>query len=129
MYNKSIIIGNLARDPESRKVGDTSVTRLVVAVQDQYKKDKTSFIDVDAWGKLGDICSKYLEKGRQVLVEGRLIQDSWEKDGEKRSKLFINADEVKFLGNKGSNATNVSSGGSSAGKASGESFVDEDVPF
>ena len=73
MYSKTVIVGNLARDPESRKAGETNVTRLVVAVNDARQKDKVSYIDVDAWSKLGDVCQQYLTKGRQVLAEGRLV--------------------------------------------------------
>ena len=103
MYSKTVIVGNLARDPESRKAGETNVTRLVVAVNDARMKEKVSYIDVDAWSKLGDVCQQYLTKGRQVLAEGRLVQDTWEKDGKKQSKLYIKADTVQFLVGKGEN--------------------------
>lgn len=118
--NKSILIGNLARDPESRKVGEFNVCRLVLAINDTYSKEKkVSYIDVDAWANLGDLCQKYLSKGRQVAVEGRLIQDRWEKDGETRSKVYVKADNVQFLGSRESQDTN-----NSAPDQGGE-----DVPF
>lgn len=120
MYSKTVIVGNLARDPESRKAGETNVTRLVVAVNDPRQKDKVSYIDVDAWSKLGDICQQYLSKGRQVLAEGRLVQDTWEKDGKKMSKLYVKADNVQFLGGKGEKTE------SSASSPTGN---DEDIPF
>ena len=125
MYSKTVIVGNLARDPESRQVGETSVTRLVAAVNDSYQKDKVSFIDVEAWGKLGEICQKYLAKGRQVLVDGRLVQDTWEKDGKKQSKVYVKADNVQFLGSKGDKETSSSSNETPAPK----SGSDEDIPF
>ena len=100
MFNKSIIMGNLARDPENKKVGENQVTRLVVAVNDVVKKDKAHYIDIETWNKTAENCAKYLAKGRQVLVEGRLFQDVWEKDGKKNSKLYIKADNVQFLGGK-----------------------------
>ena len=100
MYSKTVIVGNLARDPESRQAGETNVTRLVVAVNDSYSKDKVSYVDVEAWGKLGEICQKYLTKGRQALVDGHLVQDTWEKDGKKQSKLYVKAANVQFLGSK-----------------------------
>ena len=62
MYSKTVIVGNLARDPESRKAGETNVTRLVVAVNDARMKDKVSYIDVDAWSKLGDIFNNTLQR-------------------------------------------------------------------
>jgi len=109
MYSKTVIVGNLARDPDSRQAGETSVTRLVVAVNDPRQKDKVSYVDVEAWSKLGDICKQYLSKGRQVLVDGRLVQDVWEKDGKKNSKLYVKADNVQFLGKKGEGAETASS--------------------
>ena len=118
--NKSLIIGNLARDPESRKVGDNSVCRLVLAVNDQYsKEEKVSYIDVEAWGKLAELCQQYLTKGRQAGVEGRLVQDRWEKDGKTMSKLYVKADNVQFLGSRESQDTNNSSPDQGG----------EDVPF
>ena len=116
MYSKTVIVGNLARDPESRKAGETNVTRLVVAVNDARQKDKVSYIDVDAWSKLGDICQQYLTKGRQVLAEGRLVQDTWEKDGKKQSKLYVKADNVQFMGGKSE-------------KTETQSKADEEIPF
>lgn len=124
MYSKTVIVGNLARDPESRKAGESNVTRLVVAVNDPRQKDKVSYIDVEAWSKLGDICQQYLSKGRQVLAEGRLVQDTWEKDGKKQSKLYVKADNVQFLGGKGEKSEN-----SSPAPAPAPTGPDEDIPF
>lgn len=121
MYSNVTMVGNLARDPESRQAGETSVTRLVVAVNDARQKDKTSYIDVEAWGKLGEICQKYLSKGRQVLVSGRLVQDTWEKDGKKNSKIYVKADNVQFLGSKGGNGE--------SGNTASPSNDDDEVPF
>tara|TARA_R110000772_G_scaffold95159_1_gene193406 strand:+ start:3282 stop:3659 length:378 start_codon:yes stop_codon:yes gene_type:complete len=125
MYSKTILVGNLARDPESRKAGESSVTRLVVAVNDAYSKDKVSYVDVEAWGKLGEICQKYLTKGRQALVEGRLFQDTWEKDGKKQSKLYVKADNVQFLGSKGDKQQETSE----TSESFADSGSDENIPF
>ena len=120
------MVGNLARDPESRQVGEYNVTRLVVAVNDNRQKDKVSYVDVEAWGKLGEICQKYLTKGRQVLANGRLVQDTWEKDGKKNSKLYVKADNVQFLGSKsGGDSEDQPSNSSAAAAGAG----DEDIPF
>jgi single-strand DNA-binding protein len=120
------MVGNLARDPESRQVGEYNVTRLVVAVNDNRQKDKVSYVDVEAWGKLGEICQKYLTKGRQVLANGRLVQDTWEKDGKKNSKLYVKADNVQFLGGKGGDSEGQQSDSSAAPAAAAG---DEDIPF
>lgn len=125
MYSKTILVGNLARDPESRQAGESSVTRLVVAVNDAYSKDKVSYVDVEAWGKLGEICQKYLTKGRQALVEGRLFQDTWEKDGKKQSKLYVKADNVQFLGSKGDKQQETST----PTPSNSNSGTAEEIPF
>ncbi len=123
MYSKTVLVGNLARDPESRQAGETNVTRLVVAINDSYSKDKVSYVDVEAWGKLGEICQKYLTKGRQALVDGRLVQDTWEKDGKKNSKIYVKADNVQFLGGKGENAPQNSAA------AAPSTGAGEEIPF
>jgi len=123
MYSNVTMVGNLARDPESRKAGEHNVTRLVVAVNDNRQKDKVSYVDVEAWGKLGEICQKYLTKGRQVLADGRLVQDTWEKDGKKISKLYVKADNVQFLGSKSSADSENQPSNASVGAG------DEEIPF
>lgn len=130
MYSNVTMVGNLARDPESRQAGEYNVTRLVVAVNDSRQKDKVSYIDVEAWGKLGEICQKYLTKGRQVLTNGRLVQDTWEKDGNKNSKLYVKADNVQFLGSKDDNAKSArSDSGNGEGGNATSSSDDEEIPF
>lgn len=129
MYSKTVLVGNLARDPESRQAGETNVTRLVVAVNDAYSKDKVSYVDVEAWGKLGEICQKYLSKGRQALVDGRLVQDTWEKDGKKNSKLYVKADNVQFLGSKDKNSSPDSASAPAGNAVSSSTGLDEDIPF
>ena len=100
MYNKYICVGNLTRDPETKPVNDSgdTVTNLAVAVNNPLSKDEVFFADVQAWGKVGENCSKYLNKGKRVLVEGRLKTNAWtNKDGDKRSKVYVVANSVQFL--------------------------------
>ena len=103
MFNKVIMVGNLAADPELRYTAQgTPVANLRLAVNSNVKsgdewKEEVLFINVTVWGKQGESCSQYLSKGRQVLVEGRLQERSWEQDGQKRSKMEIIANTVKFL--------------------------------
>lgn len=102
MLNKYIAIGNLTQNPSTKKVGEYSVTNFGLAINDIVLKNKekqkqVTFIDVETWGKQAENCSKYLEKGRRVLVEGKIKMNSWEKDGRKFSKLFCVADKVTFL--------------------------------
>lgn len=110
MFNKVIMVGNLTQDPELRYLASgTAVANMRIAVGSKYKsgdeyKEETLFIDIVVWGKQGESCSQYLSKGRQVLVEGRLQERSWESDGQKRSKVEIVANTVRFLGSKGESA-------------------------
>ena len=100
MYNKYICVGNLTRDPETKPVNDSgdTVTNLAVAVNNPLSKDEVFFADVQTWGKVGENCSKYLAKGKRVLVEGRLKTNAWtSKDGDKRSKVYVVANSVQFL--------------------------------
>ena len=102
--NKVILIGRLGQDPESRGINDTTVTTLSVATSRKWKskdgetQEATQWHRVNAWGKLGEICSQYLTKGRQVYVEGELQYRKYEKDGVTMYGTDIRASEVKFLG-------------------------------
>ncbi len=105
-YNRVIMMGNLTRDPEYKQLASgQSVCRLGLASNRQFKNRQSGqlvqevcFVDVDVWGAQADSCHQYLQKGRAVLVEGRLKLDSWEdNDGQRRSKHSIVADRVTFL--------------------------------
>lgn len=104
-YNKVIVMGNLTRDPDVRSVGVSAVKvcRFVLALNERRRDrsgalvDFPTFVEVDAWDKLAELCGQYLRKGRAALVEGRLQMDTWEKDGQKHQKLKIRAVTVKFM--------------------------------
>ena len=115
-YNRIIMVGNLTRDPELRTVGAQSVCKLTIASNRQYKNRQTGamvqevcFIDVDVWGAQADTCKTYLQKGRMVLVEGRLKQDTWkDTEGNTRTKYSIVAERIIFLGAGDSQSEDVS---------------------
>jgi single-strand DNA-binding protein len=99
-------------------------------------QEATDYIDVVAWGPLGERVSQYLSKGRPCLVNGRLQSRSWEQDGQKRSKVEVVAQDVTFLGGAGGgsgsadNGSGMASGGSSSSSSSQskpKSKKDEDV--
>ncbi|MDQ5890587.1 MAG: single-strand DNA-binding protein [Candidatus Dependentiae bacterium] len=104
-YNRVILMGNLTRDPEYKTLASgQNVCRLGLACNRSFKNRQTGtvtqevcFIDVDVWGAQAESCQQFLTKGRPVLVEGRLKLDSWEQEGQKRSKHSIVADRVTFL--------------------------------
>lgn len=156
--NKVFLIGNLTRDPELRVTPKgTAICQFGIAVNRQFKdesgatRDETTFVDIEAWGKQGELVSKYLTKGSLAMVEGRLKLDQWEDktSGQKRSKLKVVLDNVQFLSTKPGGG---GGGGGNAGDgidqtASPERFsppprsggakpaapapenLDEDVPF
>ena len=106
--NKVIIIGRLGADPEMKAVGQGStVTRLSVATSESWtdkngqKQERTEWHRITVWGKLAEICGKYLQKGRQVYVEGKLQTRSWEDNGQKKYATDIVANTVQFLGSAG----------------------------
>ena len=108
-YNRVILVGNLTRDPELRYIpSGTAVTDVGLAVNDRRKNangewvEETTFVDVTLWARQAEVASEYLSKGSPVLIEGRLKLDTWEKDGQKRSKLKVVADRMQMLGTKGS---------------------------
>jgi single-strand DNA-binding protein len=101
--NKVLLIGNLTTDPTLKfTAGDgKAVCNFTLAVQRNFKKDETDFIPVVAWGKLAENTANFTVKGSQVAVSGSLRISSYTtKDGEKKYKTEVLADEVKFLGKK-----------------------------
>ncbi len=104
--NKVIVIGRLGSDPEVKTISTGStVAQLSVATSDQWtdkdgqKQERTEWHRVVVWGKLAELCGKYLSKGRQVYLEGRLQTRSWEdQQGVKRYTTEIVAQTVQFLG-------------------------------
>lgn len=96
MYNKVLLIGNVVKDTEVKSVKDSSVARFRLAVDDSYKKDSVIYIDVEAWDKQAEFASKWLKKGKGVIVDGRLCMDTWEKDGKKESKIYVKAQDIRF---------------------------------
>ncbi|MDP6505589.1 MAG: single-stranded DNA-binding protein [Planctomycetota bacterium] len=131
-YNRVVLMGNLTRDPELRQTpSGRSVADLGLATNEKYKNqagetvEKTCFVDIVTWGRQAENCSKYLSKGRPVLVEGRLQLDQWEnKEGEKRSRLRVLADRVQFIStNRGASQSEPEA------VAAGEHKDGDEMPF
>lgn len=117
-FNRVILVGNVTRDIDLRYTqGGTAVTDLGLAVNDRVKRnnewvEETTFVDVTLWGRTAEVAGEYLSKGSSVLVEGRLKLDSWEQDGQKRSKLQVVGEKMQMLGGR-------SGGGGGGGSAPG----------
>jgi len=106
-FNKVILMGNLTRDPELRQTqSGTSVCRFSIAVnrsynaQDGSARDETCFVEIDCFGKSAENIAKFFNKGKPILVEGRLRQDSWDdkQTGQKRTKLMVVLERFEFVG-------------------------------
>lgn len=105
-FNRVILVGNLTRDPELRYIpSGTAVSEIGLAVNERVKRgeqwvEETVFVDVTLWGRTAEVANEYLSKGSPVLIEGRLKLDTWEKDGQKRSKLRVTAEKMQMLGSR-----------------------------
>lgn len=104
-FNRVILVGNLTRDIELKYTpGGTGVTDIGMAVNDRRKNsngewvDEVTFVDVTLWGRTAEVASEYLSKGAPILIEGRLKLDTWETDGQKRSKLRVICERMQMLG-------------------------------
>lgn len=154
-FNRVILVGNLTRDIELKYTpGGTAVTDIGMAVNDRRKSasgewvDETTFVDVTLWGRTAEVASEYLSKGSPILVEGRLKLDSWETDGQKRSKLRVVCERMQMLGGGGgggggggrrsssssdemhaSAPSSVAGSGHAQPTGDGPGYDDPDIPF
>jgi single-strand DNA-binding protein len=141
--NKLFIAGNLTRDCELRYTpSGTAVGEFGLAINRQWKgkdgqeRKEVTFVDVTAWGRVAEVVAEYCKKGSPLFVEGRLQLDTWEKDGQKRSKLKVVAENVQFIGGKaggdqgrpGSSTPEASAPGATP-PADGAKPVDDSIPF
>jgi single-strand DNA-binding protein len=140
--NKVILIGNLGRDPELRYTqSGQPVTNFTLATSENWtdkqsgeRQERTEWHRIIVWGRTGEMCAKYLAKGRTVYVEGRLQTREWEdKDGNKRRTTEINAQTVQFLGGPRGESRDGPGGGGGpdGGPGSGGPAgpPDDDIPF
>ncbi len=107
-YNHVTLVGNLVKDPETKKVGKRSKTDFTLAVERFAGKEKEAevdFFNVVTWGKLAEIGGEYLKKGKKVLVDGRIQVRSYEVDKQRRWITEVIAENLKFLSVKQSLAT------------------------
>jgi len=113
-FNKVILMGNLTRDPELRTTPSGQhvckfgiATSRVFTSKEGEKREDTTFIDIEAWGKTAEVIGKYFSKGRPIHIEGRLKFESWEdkNSGVKRNRLSVYAESFQFVGNKNDNPT------------------------
>lgn len=107
LRNRVLLIGRLGADPEMKQVNDNrTLTRFRLATNEIYvnsdgeKVEKTQWHNVVAWGKIGELAGKYLKKGNEVAIEGRLIHNTVESNGEKKFFTDVSMSEMLMLGGK-----------------------------
>ena len=137
--NHVALIGRLTRDAELKyTASNLAVCKFSIANNQRRKKDnawtdEAHFFDVTLWGKTAESLHKYLVKGKQVAVDGQLRQSRWEKDGQTRSRVEINATNIQLLGGSGPTQQAAPSEASASneappGEPAGDTFED-DIPF
>lgn len=142
--NRVIISGNLTRDPELRVTpGGTQVVTFGLAVNDRRRnqqgewEDVPNFVDCVIFGSRGEAVSRFIQKGSKIALEGKLRYSSWERDGQRRSKLEVIVDQLEFLSRRpdqpSSSAPYTTPSTSSAPQSHQEppsvDVFDEDIPF
>lgn len=143
--NSVWIGGNLTRDPQVKFLAnEQAVANFGIAVNETWKskdgekKENTTFVEIEVWGKTAELCGQYLTKGQPVLVEGKLTQSTYEKDGQKITKTRVKGERVHFLGGKGEKATSGTQGQEKSVKSPpnatseapiGGGASDQDPPF
>jgi single-strand DNA-binding protein len=131
-FNRVILMGNLTRDPELKYTpGGMAVTDIGLAVNDRRKNqqgewvEETTFVDVTLWGRTAEIAGEYLSKGAPALIEGRLKLDTWESDGQKRSKLKVVGEKLQLIGTRGQSGGGGAPSGGGGGRRGGASQDNE----
>jgi single-strand DNA-binding protein len=142
--NKVILVGNLGRDPEVRRLNNgSSVVNLRIATSESWRdknsgerQERTEWHNVVVWGKQAETCGQYLSKGRQVFLEGSIRSRQYDdKDGSKRYITEVIAQRVQFLGNRGGGAgpgagdAPSRGGGGSSEPPPPPLAEDDDIPF
>jgi single-strand DNA-binding protein len=139
-FNKITIVGYLGRDPELRYTPDgTPVCDFSVATTERRKdragemQDMTTWFRVTAWRRLAEVAGQYLSKGKQVYVEGRLLQREWQdRDGVTRYSLDVTASDLQFLGARGDDAQPARAVAGAQARQPDEQappVTEDDIPF
>jgi single-strand DNA-binding protein len=133
MYNTIVTVCHLVNDPELKEVGQNKkVCKMRVAISNPNSKSKC-FIDCEAWDRNAEICSQYLKKGRDVLIQGELFMDSWKQEEKTLTKYFIRASSIQFLGgNKPESSPNDKQKDNNSfegNKQNSQDSSSEDIPF
>lgn len=109
MVNHVVLHGRLTKDIELKQAGGFSVTEFTVAWSEKYKETETKcFARCKAWRNTAEFLNKYFKKGQELVVEGKLVTESWEKDGQTQSRTIVSVEKAHFCGTKSSNSSGQS---------------------
>ena len=142
-FNRVVIIGNVTQDIQLRYTGSgTAVCDLSLAINERRKQnnewvEEVSFVEVTLWARTAEVAGEYLTKGSPVFIEGRLKQETWEKDGQKRSKLKVIGERMQLIGSRGNGGGESGGGQPSQGYRvpadpatdSSDATLGDDIPF
>lgn len=136
--NKVILVGRCGKDPEVRMVGENKVANFTIATTEKYKdREETEWHNVSIWGKLAEVVEKYVGKGSQIYVEGRIKTEKYTKDGQDKFLTRILASSIQLLGKREENAAPAQNTAPATPKKtwnssplpSGGEPQDDDLPF
>jgi single-strand DNA-binding protein len=137
MYQKTIVVGHLGRDPEMRYTpSGVPVTSFSIATTRKWtnangeQQEKTTWFRVTCWRKTAELAAQYLAKGRPVLVEGDIDASAWmDKEGNPRSSLELTATVVRFMGGRGDAGEGGGNSAPAGGPSEGFPVHEDDIPF
>lgn len=143
-FNRVVLMGNLTRNVELKYTpGGLAVAEMGLAINNKRKNqdgtwvDEVCYVDVTLFGRTAEVASEYVSKGSPIFVEGRLKYDSWDKDGQKRSKLSVVGEKIQLIGGPPSpsnspppksSSASVAGGGTAPEKRSAPTAVRESSP-
>lgn len=134
--NRITLLGRLGKDPELKYTpSSVALCTFSIATSEKFKgkdgamQEVTQWHNVKVWGKLGEICNQFLSKGREVYLEGSVIYEKWDKDGETRTSTTIKASKVDFIGSASKDTTTTQRETSTAQIDGIKQFSVDDIPF
>lgn len=127
MINRMILQGRLVKDPELQDKGGFQMLEFTVAWSEKYKESESKcFLRCKAWRSTAEFISKYFKKGQEILIEGHMLTEEWEKDGQKQSRSICQVDKVAFCGSKSDSAPASKPSDDFVAVAEG---TDDELPF
>lgn len=130
MLNKILYQGRLVKDPEIVDVSGFKKANITIAWSEKYKDTETKcFLKCEAWRGTAEFLEKHFSKGQEILIEGRMVTDTWEKDGQKQSRTYCLIEKVNFCGSKSSTGNSANENQPSSDFVNIPDGINEELPF